>query len=475
MQSKNPSMIRRLREALRRFFRPDLSRAVAPTRFPERLVRFLLTVVRVFFRSRCFESSAALTFASLFSLFPLVAVLLFIIPLFFTDVETQKNVQRFILSSLIPPTTARIDGALSQQAGTTPADTLTSPTIPVSGTHEAAQDVFLRYFNQYLDTYKQQRGKIGAVGLITLLLAAIILFIAVEQTFNEIWKVKRRRSLLKASTVFTGMIIWIPLFIGLSFYLTAELGKHSETITTGRKLLPIGLVFLALNLAYLYLPHTKVRVRNAALGAAVATILWEIARGSLGRSVEKLVNYTNLLQTVGAIPFFLSWLYVSWVIILLGVVIAYCSQNLRHLMIEDISKTHDVLDASVLLSILFVVGDYFVKGRGGITFSELRNICPLQTQALSAHLGFLEEKGTLQFIPDEETYLLKVPPEKIYLRDFLGFAQKTGEFFFYDAEAKKRFLSRLAALDGSLSEVVRDQTLASLLQQKQDVRSSPYE
>jgi YihY family inner membrane protein len=473
MQSKNLSVLRRLREGLRSFFRPDLSRAVAPTKFPERLVRFLLTVVRVFFRTHCFERSASLTFASLFSLFPLVAVLLFIIPLFFTDVDTQQNVQRFILSSLIPATTPRIEEAISQQSGqtngslqeTNQTDVATTATGSVAASGGPPQDVLQRYFNQYLETYKQQRGKIGAVGLIALLLAAIVLFIIVERTFNEIWKVKRPRSFLKASTIFTGMIIWIPLFIGLSFYLTAELGKRSETIGTGHKLLPIVLVFLALNLAYLYLPNTKVRLRNAALGAAIVTILWEMARASLGTSVEKLTNYTNLLQTVGAIPFFLSWLYVSWVIILLGVVIAYCSQNLRHLMIEDISKTHDVLDASVLLSILFVVGDYFATGKGGITFSELRNTCPLQTQALTAHLSYLEERSIVQFIADEETYILKMPPEKIYLKDFIDFEHKAEQFFFYDEAAKKRFLSRLAAIDGSLSQILRDQTLANLLQQ----------
>jgi membrane protein len=322
-----------------------------------------------------------------------------------------------------------------------------------------------RYFNQYLETYKQQKRKIGTLGLIALLLAAIILFIAVEQAFNEIWKVKRRRSFVKASTVFTGTIIWIPLFIGLSFYFTSKLAQHSETISTGGKLLPVILIFLALNLAYLYLPNTKVKIRNALLGAAIATILWEIARAGLGTYVDKLTNYTNLLQTVGAIPFFLSWLYVSWLIILLGVVVAYCSQNLRHLMIEDISQTQDVLDSSVLLSILFVVGDYFARGKGGITFSDLRNICPLQTQLLSAHLGFLEERGIIQYVPEEEMYLLKSPPEKVYLKDFMGHGKKVKQFFFYDKAARERFLTKLNSIDGSLAETLGERTLASLIEE----------
>jgi len=155
----------------------------------------------------------------------------------------------------------------------------------------------------------------------------------------------------------------------------------------------------------------------------------------------------------------LVWVYFSWLIILLGVVIAYCSQNFRALLIEDISKSFDLIDSSVVLALLYVVGDYFVEGRGGAPLSDLQNFCPLKQDDLQTHLAYLERQGYVYFQPEEESYILKKPPGQIQLRDLLRFKQKIDGVLFYQLAAKRRLLERLDDLDATLDQLLKELSL----------------
>jgi hypothetical protein len=145
------------------------------------------------------------------------------------------------------------------------------------------------------------------------------------------------------------------------------------------------------------------------------------------------------------------------------VVIAYCSQNFRALLIEDISKSFDLIDSSVVLALLYVVGDYFVQGRGGVAVADLQNYCPLKADDLQTHLGYLEQQGYVYFQPEEESYILKKPPGQIRLRELLRFKDKIEGVLFYQSDAKRRLLARLSDLDATLDQLLKDQTLEELL------------
>ncbi len=395
------------------------------------LCRFVITVGKVFSKDRCFQISAVLTYVTLLSIFPLVAVLLFLVPVFFSAEQTRLEVGEFILKGLIPSTGEWFDKQLES----------------------------------YFQVFHDKAAGIGAVGLVGLFVMAVIMFVVVERSYNQIWKVGRRRSLLKAFAVFSGVIIWIPLCIGASYYLTRELaanapGGWGSNMTS---FLPFLLAFLGLSLANLYVPNTQVKLTSAILGAVIAATLWEVAKANFGTYVGKYGTYTTLFRAVGVIPYLLVWVYFSWLIILLGVVIAYCSQNFRALLIEDISKSFDLIDSSVVLALLYVVGDYFVEGRGGAPLSDLQNFCPLKQDDLQTHLAYLERQGYVYFQPEEESYILKKPPGQIQLRDLLRFKQKIDGVLFYQLAAKRRLLERLDDLDATLDQLLKEQTLEELL------------
>ncbi len=403
--------------------------------FVARALRFLYSIGKVFLRDECFSRGAALAYITILSIFPLVATLLFLVPVFFSAGEIQKvqgDVGKFIFSFIIPDSGNAFDARLQE----------------------------------YFTIYKEKAPGIGAVGLVVTFVAAVVLFYIVEGAFNLIWKVKKRRHILKSFMIFTGVIVWIPILIGLSLFYTR---KYSWMAPGGvafhLQLLPFVMGFLGLFFAYYYIPNTNVRPLCAAIGAFIGAILWQIAKRTFGPIISHFATYTNLFQSAGAIPFFLVWLYVSWLIILFGIIISYCAQNLNALMIEDLSRSIDIIDPAVVLILLYVIGDYFEKGKGSVLFSDIRNACPIGARDLANHLAYLEEENLISCNTSEDSYILKKPSDKIFLREILSLKKRTQKLLYYDGSARDVFFDEMHRIDATLKDVLRDHSLGSLLRQ----------
>jgi len=407
--------------------------ALPPRQIPfyKKAVRFLYTVGKVFIDTSGLQRAAALAFATLFGIFPLVGVLLFLIPVFFGSGGMDQEVGRVILTYLLPATGDKLENTMKG----------------------------------YFEVYQRSATQIGVLGLIGLLASGIALFIIVEQTFNDIWRVERRRSFLKASTVFAGVIVWMPLFIGLSIYITREFAHRAQGISTNfMNFLPFILFFLGLSLAYILIPNTRVNIPSALAGALFGAFFWELARTLFDRSIKIFPTY-NMVQSVGAIPYFLIWLYINWVIILIGIIIAYCAQNYQLLLREDISARARVLDPVVLLMMLFFIGKKFLSGEGSVNLSELRNLCPIPPKDFNQHVEYLERNKMILRTSDNECVALARPPEKIQLQDFLQFFNKAKTMFHFSAidESGEQFLQRLKQMDNNMAELLSGKTLASFL------------
>ncbi len=395
-------------------------------------LRFVFMVGRVFWKTYGFQRAGALAFATLFGIFPLVGVLLFLIPVFFGDVG-METVGKFILTSILP------------QAGNTLETT----------------------FESYVQIYQTNATQIGVLGLFALFIAGIALFIIVEQSFNDIWRVERRRSFLKASTVFAGVIVWIPLFIGLSLYLSTAFVAPAQAESKNfikNVVLPPVLFFIGMSFAYMLIPNTRVNVSSALAGALFSAILWNLARTLFDRSIKIFPAY-NLIQSVGVVPYFLVWLYINWVIILFGVIIAYSAQNYHFLLRENLTYTARILDPVVLLVMLFYAGKQFVSGKGAVNLSDLRNLCPIPPSDFAQHVDYLERNGFIARVGENDAIILAQPPEKIPLKIFLQFFSKAKTMFHLSLIDKEgeQFLTRLREMDEKLGSSLSDKSLAFFL------------
>jgi membrane protein len=278
--------------------------------------------------------------------------------------------------------------------------------------------------------------------------------------------VERRRSFLKASTVFAGVIVWMPLFIGLSIYLTREFATRTQTVTTNfMNFLPFFLVFLGFSLAYWLIPNTRVHLTSALAAGFFTAFFWEVARSIFDRSIQ-MFPALSLVQNIGAIPYFLVWLYINWIIILLGVIIAYCLQNYRLLLREDISYSARVLDPVVLLMMLFYVGKRFLAGGGAVDIAELRNLCPISPKSFLQHIDYLEKCGFIMVNNESESIILAQPPHKIMLDEILQFSKKAKTMFHFSAidRSGQIFLERLHEIETKLSSSMSNKTLLFFLE-----------
>jgi membrane protein len=180
----------------------------------------------------------------------------------------------------------------------------------------------------YLDRFVENAHvtSAGIVGGALLVWSSVSLFQNVDAALNDIWGVRRRRTLAQQATIY-----WVGITLGpLLLAGSVMIGHTTRTALAGMHVLGTAagalLTCLFFSLAYLIIPNTKVKVRNAAAGGLVAGLAWEVAKWGYATFVARSVRYSAIYGSVAAIPIFLLWLYVSWTILLFGARLAYVFQ-----------------------------------------------------------------------------------------------------------------------------------------------------
>jgi membrane protein len=241
--------------------------------------------------------AAALTYVSIFSLVPLAVVALVLLRTFREEIF-QTRVERFVLRLLSP-------GAA--------ADTLTMIHGIVS---EASTRVA------------------GSVGFLSLLVSSVPLVTNLDSSLNAVWNVRENRPWPIRILVWLAVILAGPLVLGVTLSATSVL-RHlmvsiglplrSELVAVLATALSVG----ALTVLYVVTPNCRVRWRSALAGAAAAGVIWSVARVAYASFAATTFRYGVLYGSLGAIPLFLLWLYVSWLLVLAGARLAYALQHAR--------------------------------------------------------------------------------------------------------------------------------------------------
>jgi membrane protein len=182
----------------------------------------------------------------------------------------------------------------------------------------------------YLDRFVQNTHvtSAGLVGAALLVWSSVSLFQNVDRALNDIWGVRRRRSLAQQATIYWVTITLGPLLLAGSVMLghgarAALASSHLGFLGTAAGALLTCLFF---SLSYFIVPNTKVKLRNAAAGGFIAGLAWEAAKWAYATFVARSVRYSAIYGSVAAVPIFLLWLYLSWAILLFGARLAYVFQ-----------------------------------------------------------------------------------------------------------------------------------------------------
>jgi len=253
------------------------------------LGRFLKTLYLRFFEDGCTYRAAALTYTSLLSLVPLMAVSFAIFAAFPVFHNISAQMQNFIFSHF----------------------------VATSG----------EVIQQYLQKFVAQTRNLSAIGSFFLVITAVLMMFTMEQAFNAIWRVKSRRVNVSTFLIYWAVLTLTPILIGLSIVVSGYIIALPFISATTRDMdviavLPFLLNLLFFTLIYVLIPNCYVPIRHGFIGALVATILFTLAKIGFVYYVTHFPTYILLYGALATIPFFLLWLYIMWVVILFGAIVS---------------------------------------------------------------------------------------------------------------------------------------------------------
>lgn len=181
----------------------------------------------------------------------------------------------------------------------------------------------------YLTQFSGEASKLGGAGLAVLLVTAIALILTIDRTLNEIWRVRKPRPLAQRVLIYWAAITLGPLVLAASLAVTSYVVSASSGLVGA---LPISVRFLldvtqfflvagAMAALYRYVPNTYVKWSHACVGGLFVAAGLEIGKKVLSFYLSAVPTYSMVYGAFAALPILLVWIYVSWVIVLMGAVI----------------------------------------------------------------------------------------------------------------------------------------------------------
>ncbi len=228
-----------------------------------------------------------------------------------------------------------------------------------------------------------QGGLIAGVGIVLLLWSIIKLLSSIEDSFNEIWEIKRDRTWTRKITDYLSIMLIGPIFIILSGGLTVWLKTGLDTVASNVEIIsPVTVVFLkffAFGLMwsmfiflYMALPNTKVTLKGAAMGSLIAAILFELLQWAYVSSQIGVASYNKIYGSFAALPLFLIWIQYSWFVVLFGAELTFAHQNVDHYELEsDITNISDRYKRVIALLIANMIVKNFNEGKPALTSVEI--------------------------------------------------------------------------------------------------------
>jgi membrane protein len=263
-------------------------------------------------------------------------------------------------------------------------------------------------------------GTIGITAMIGLIFAAISMMRTIEAAFNDIWGVTRSRSWWNSILLYWGVLTLGPAVLALvttSSYVKATF-QQVEWMQRlpllgmlNTALLPIITLAIAFGLFYLLMPNTRVDPRSAAVGAAVAATLWW-GNSQLGALYNtRVVTYSKIYGSLGAVPLFLLGLYFSWLILLFGSQVAYVFQNRgAYLQDRQADSIHQNGREFAALRLMTAIGMCFQRGERPPAASSLANQLGIPPKLATSLLGSLASSGLLHETSGAEAAFVPAKP-----------------------------------------------------------------
>lgn len=342
----------------------------------------LRTLGQRFREDRLGLTAGSLTFTTLIALVPLFTVTLAVFTAFPMFASFQTALEAYFVKSLVPEAIAR----------------------PVL---------------RALTRFAANANRLGTAGLIVLVLTALSLMLTIDRTLNAIWRVRKPRPIAQRVLVYWAAATLGPLLLGVSLTLTSYALSASRGLV-GSLPAPVSAIFNALEFVLMagafaglfrYVPNTHVRWPHALAGGFFVATGFELAKALLTWYLRSVPTYSALYGTFATVPIFLVWLYLGWVVVLLGAVIAAYAPSLQMKVVRrPATPGHRFHLALLVMRELRASRQQPVHGLSLEALSQRLRTDPLQIEPVLDKLRALDWVGRL----DEEggaRHVLLAEPE----------------------------------------------------------------
>ena len=296
--------------------------------------------------------------------------------------------------------------------------------------------------NKIIDFVSNMKvGVLGSVGLAMLFYTVISLVNKIEKSFNYTWRVEENRSFGRRFSDYLSVILIGPVLmfsaVGLSATLMSTtlvqqlltVEPFGSALYIAGKIVPKLLIILAFAFIYVFIPNTKVKLGAALGGALLASILWQTAGWGFASFVASSTKYAAIYSSFAILITFLIWLYLNWLIILTGAQTAYYIQNPGAVREEPVAdEMSEEFKEKLALLIMSLIAEHFYYNKPQWTMEHLSEVLNIPENHIQELLELLEKHGLI--IASHETPPTWFPGrdiETILVDEIIRVVRKAGD------------------------------------------------
>ena len=280
-----------------------------------------------------------------------------------------------------------------------------------------AQKNFITFALKFVDSYLNQasQGIFVGVGLLFLLYTVISLLDDIEIAFNEIWDIKKDRSIYQKITDYIAICLLVPVMMicssGVSIFMssTFQSNEHFSFLTPlvniALELSPFILAFLAFSISFCLIPFTKVKFKYAATSGAICAVIFQILQMLFLSGQLYVSKYNAIYGSFSFLPLLLIWLQLSWLILLFGCVLTYSMQNIFAFnFLDNTVPPSRSLETKVMLIIMTVIAKRFHEEKKPLSPQEISVVYNLPIRMVNRLCDKLQKAGLVNMVvKDNET------------------------------------------------------------------------
>ncbi len=323
-------------------------------------------------------------------------------------------------------------------------------------------------------------GVLGSLGLVLLLYTVVSLIQKVESAFNSVWQVGQLRGLAERFSRYLSVILIGPVLVFAALGMTATAMNNSLVqqlmsveplgymLLTLSKLVPYLLVIAAFIFIYIFIPNTRVNLRAATVGGVVAGVLWQSSGWAFAAFIATSSKYAAIYSGFAIVILLLIWIYLNWLVLLLGSQVAFYVQYPQYLTRHPVDlRPSNRLRERLALQIMFVVADHHIHGSDpwtgeqlvrqlGLPMDPVRNALELMVAA-----GFLSETAD-----DPPAYLPRHDVDTMELAELYEVVRSAGETRFLTIKSlphQQQVEETMAAIQRAIRAELGEKTLKDLV------------